>query len=570
MPRYTTVKKPLDKRAAWFAQQRFGVFAHFGLYSLLQQHEWVMRHQSISRENYRKLMKRFNPRHFDADEWIRFVQRAGGRYFVLTAKHHDGFCLFDSALTDFKITNTPFGRDLVGQIVAACHRARLPIVLYYSQPDWMHPSYVHRPGCGKDWPVPRPGDTPDWSAYLHYMFGQVEELCTKYGRIDGIWFDGLNKSDSEWRGRDLYRLIKRHQPHAVVNDRAGYGDYYTPERRMATAATASGYMVEACDCVARGAWCYLPEAELRSSPSLIADLVRLSAAGGNYLLNIGPKADGSLPAAWVQRFEDIGDWLAEYGKSIYDTHGCPRPGGEESPEQLYTRRGKTLYLHLLRWPDTNRLTLGRLTKAPSSARLMGNKHHLTAEMVNGQVLLKGLPALPANTSASVIELKFNSPSFLRPAAPLPVAPRLEFTGDAPLEVRLFDAPGVFLSFKGLPLPTYPFRGQAQEDWSNLWQAEHRVAWPLRSTRAGWVEVSMEVSSGADTHGSTFTLRAGDSQMQGVIPTSGKWFRFVTVPLGRLRLPKGRFNLVMTPQNVKFPGRFGIVRKLILKPTKRSR
>ncbi|HAU38467.1 MAG TPA: hypothetical protein DCX07_12230 [Phycisphaerales bacterium] len=566
MPRYTIVHKPLDPKASWFPKLRFGMFVHFGLYSIPARDEWMMNHERIAFPEYRKLMKRFNPRRFDARQWVRSARQAGAKYIALTAKHHDGFCLFDSALTDYKITNTPFGRDLVGEVVDACHRDGMRIVLYYSQPDWAHPCYVPAPGCLKDWRVGSPTDTPDWPAYLRYLFGQVEELCTKYGRIDGLWFDGMNKGESEWRGRALYRMIKRLQPHAVVNDRAGCGDCYTPERRLATAAAAMGYMVEACDCVARGAWCYMPDPEMQSSPALIRNLVRMAGAGGNYLLNIGPKADGTLPESWMRRFRDVGAWLGEFGASIYGTQGCPR--NEESPDRLYTRKGKRLYLHLLQWPETNRLTLTRLARAPRRAKLMGSGQTLGIETVGGNVVLKGLPAAPLNAAVNVVEMTFAAESFLRPPAPWPVPAPLKFDGVRSLEVRLTDAPGVFLSFKGLPLPTHPFRGQLPEDFSNLWMPYHRISWRMHSARAAWVEVSLEVAAGANSQGSTFALRAGDSELQGVIPPTASWTDFTTVRLGRLRLPKGNFKLTMVPLHVKFPGRFGVVRKLILSPGKR--
>jgi len=245
-----------DPRLRWFGEARFGMFVHFGIYSQIGHGEWVMLREGIARREYEKLARSFNPRKFDADRWVDLAAQAGARYITFTAKHHDGFCMFDSQLTDFKITNTPFGRDLLRELVDACHRRGMRIVVYYSQPDWRHRSYVHRPGAFKDLQTIPPDQEPDWPTYQAYMEGQVRELVTNYGRIDGIWFDGFHCSEKQWRGRRLYRLIKQHQPCAVVNDRARYGDFFTPERSLPDDLSDS--LFEACESVQADGWGYKP------------------------------------------------------------------------------------------------------------------------------------------------------------------------------------------------------------------------------------------------------------------------------------------------------------------------
>jgi alpha-L-fucosidase len=194
----------------WWTEARFGMFVHFGLYALLQRGEWVMYHEKVPRAEYEKLLHRFNPAASDANAWVGLARDAGATYITVTAKHHDGFCLFDSALTEFKITNTPFGRDLIGELVQACHRDGMRIVFYYSQPDWHHPSFVNRKGAFKEWQDPRPEDAPDWPAYQKYLEGQVRELCTNYGRIDGIWWDGSHRSEDRRPGtRRAEQTVRR-------------------------------------------------------------------------------------------------------------------------------------------------------------------------------------------------------------------------------------------------------------------------------------------------------------------------------------------------------------------------
>ena len=364
------VKRRPDPQIRWFPEARFGMFIHFGLYALLERGEWVMYRADIPREEYEKLMPRFNPHRFNAGQWVEEARRSGCRYMTVTAKHHDGFCLFDSELTDFKITNTPFKRDLIGELVQACQQANMPIILYYSQPDWHHPCFVHRPGAFKDLQYERPDDTPDWPRFVEYYHGQVRELCTRYGKIDGIWFDGVQRTEKQWQGRKIYDLIKKHQPHAVVNDRAGYGDFFTPERSLTHLAAAAGYLVEACQSVAAGAWGYIAETPLYSTQHLLHSMLRMVGAGGNYLLNIGPRADGTLPGDWLERMHEMGQWLATHQKSVYGTAGCPL--WADGADRVFTSRDSTLYVHVLKWPDTDCLKLPELRRAPLGATMVAD------------------------------------------------------------------------------------------------------------------------------------------------------------------------------------------------------
>ncbi|GAG40523.1 unnamed protein product, partial [marine sediment metagenome] len=251
-----------------------GMFVHFGIYAQVGRGEWIQYREDIPRAEYEKLMHTFNPAKFDADSWVDLAERAGCRYIAFTAKHHDGFCMFDSALTDYKITNTPFERDFTGELIQACHRRGMRIVLYYSPPDWHHPNFVNLKGAFKDLDNPPATDRPDWPKYLAYFHGQIEELCTKYGRIDGIWFDGSHKSEKMWQGRKVYRTIKKHQPGAVINDRCRCGDFFTPERSLPE--NLDGYLFEACQSVSATGWGYNRKSPQFSVPNLVENLVRLA------------------------------------------------------------------------------------------------------------------------------------------------------------------------------------------------------------------------------------------------------------------------------------------------------
>jgi len=565
------IKRHLDANQQWFPEARFGMFIHFGLYALLGRGEWVMYHEDIPREEYSKLARRFNPHRFDADEWVASAQRCGCRYMTVTAKHHDGFCLFDSALTDYKITNTPFGRDLIGELVAACQRAGMRICLYYSQPDWHHRSFVHRPQAFKDLQYSRPDDEPNWPAFLEYYIGQVRELCTNYGPIDGIWFDGVQRTEQEWQGRRVYEMIRKLQPGAIVNDRAGHGDIFTPERSLSHLPAAAGYMVEACQSVAHGAWGYQQDTALYSSENLLHSMLKMAAANGNYLLNVGPKPDGTLPQDWLARMADMGDWLAEHGKGIFGTQGCPLQ--EESPTMLYTRQGQRLYLHLLAWPESDRVTLANLKAAPKSARMLKTGQRLQVVAQDGKVELRGLPALAPSWGANVIEMTFAAESMLRPV-PRPQAAGVTpcVTGLAAVSLTPDEATLKGFGFKGSVLRTQTLKPAemevvrpAETAIGAYWTPEQTAEWRVQCDRAGTFRVAVEMAAPEPFDGTGFVVEAAGQKLAGVVPATAGHCDFVPVELGELRLPHGETVIRLRPTRPKYAFYFAQVRGVRLQP-----
>ena len=211
----------------WFFQKRYGLFVHWGLYSIESWHEQDQWRRRIPRDEYAKLISRFNPQHFNPDAWLDLLAEAGMDYIVLTTKHHDGFCLWDTAETDFNVMHTPYGRDIVAQLAEACHRRDVPLGLYYSVVDWKHPNYPNQ-GRSHELPHPQPGDEPDLPAYVEYLRRQVRELCTNYGKIACFWWD---MNVTEHRDPSINAMIRELQPGVVINNR-GFddGDFGTPER----------------------------------------------------------------------------------------------------------------------------------------------------------------------------------------------------------------------------------------------------------------------------------------------------------------------------------------------------
>lgn len=350
--------KPED--LTWFRDARFGLFVHWGPVSLMGteigwsrggERRGIGGTGQIPVEVYDSLYQRFNPTAFDAREWIRIARDAGMRYLVFTTKHHDGFCEFDSALTDYDIMASPFGRDIVAELAAACHEAGLRLGFYYSPVDWHHPDYR----------------TERHTQYIRYLHGQLRELCTNYGQVDVIWFDGLGGTVEDWDSKPLFQMISTLQPGVLINNRAGLpGDFDTPEQTIGRFQLDRPW--ESCITICNQ-WAWKPDDRLKSLTECIATLVRCAGGDGNLLFNVGPMPDGRIEPRQVERLREMGDWLRVHGESIYGTRGGPyKPG----PWGVSTRRGRFVYLHILDWQGAETLKLPPLpAKVLRASRLDG-------------------------------------------------------------------------------------------------------------------------------------------------------------------------------------------------------
>lgn len=319
----------------WWREARFGLFIHWGPVSLRgTEIGWSRGGErrgtggtgEIPAAEYDSLYREFNPVDFNADEWVAIAKAGGMRYLVFTTKHHDGFCMFDSAYTDYKITNSPFGRDVVAELADACHRAGLRLGFYYSPPDWHHPDYR----------------TANHHAYVEYLHSQLRELCTKYGRVDIIWFDGLGGTAEDWDAPALFRMIRELQPGVLINNRAGLpGDFNTPEQTIGQYDPVTPW--ESCITLCQQ-WSYRPDDAMKSLKQCIDTLVRCAGGDGNLLLNVGPMPSGAIEPRQVNRLLEIGQWLESHGDTIYGTRGGPfRPGRWGAA----TCKGNEVYLHIL-------------------------------------------------------------------------------------------------------------------------------------------------------------------------------------------------------------------------------
>jgi alpha-L-fucosidase len=555
------VRPGIPDELRWFHESRFGMFVHFGLYALLGRGEWVMYHENIPRNEYEKLVARFNPDRFDADQWVSLAREAGARYITVTAKHHDGFCLFDSELTDFKITNSPFGRDLITELAEACRRQSVRIIFYYSQPDWHHPNYLHWPGAFKDLPNPPSTDRPDWPKYVEYYQGQVRELCTKYGKIDGIWFDGSHKTEQMWQGRRVYEMIKHYQPHAVVNDRARWGDFFTPERSLPEDLT--GYLFEACESISPTSWGYQGDTATHSVPYLVRSLVRMASGGGNYLLNVGPKPDGTIPDDQALAMRLVGEWLRRHGASIYATEAGPRIA---DPSLRATRTADRLYLHLLDWPKTNRLSLPEV--APDDigeARLMGDGSQLSVVGTNGGVELRGLPLLPPDPSVNVVEMTLVSiPKLLTPSPRQVVErPTIAVSREGATTLRPEDAEFEGFGVKGARLRIRRNEKTGRSFITSWMVPDHAAHWNLGCAEPGRYAVSVFLGAPETHAGAVLKVALGGQEVTAVAPNTGSLDAVEEVQMGTVRIPRGRSRLTLTPHELKWGYLSPDIEKIVL-------
>jgi alpha-L-fucosidase len=356
-----------DSRA-WFHEKRFGMFIHFGLYAVRGWHEQEIWRWPVGRADYARYAETFNPVAFDADQWLDAAESVGMQYMVFTTKHCDGFCNWDTKQTEFKITRTPFKRDLLRELSEACQRRNFPLCLYYSIPDLHHPSYPHA-GRPYERAQPEPGDTADFEKYLAYVRAQMVELLTEYGTIHGWWWDGnvMQHQDTQ-----LNNLIRELQPAAVINPRGfDKGDYRSPERDWDEGVNtdlAFAEPTEACQSLGLYSWGWKQDEDYYSLMHLKHSIAKIMAKGGNYLLNIGPRADGSICENNLETLRRLGQWYANVRTALVGTEPCTQLS--ENRSLLLTRCGQYLYVILHKPPTTNAIRLKPIHAIPQEVVLL--------------------------------------------------------------------------------------------------------------------------------------------------------------------------------------------------------
>ena len=407
----------------WFPESRFGMFIHWGPYAAYGRGEQVLFREHLDQKEYEQAACAWNPRKFDARQWAKVAKNAGMKYAVLTTRHHDGYCLWDSKVTDYTSAAQAPGRDFVREYVEAFRAEGLRVGLYYSLVDWRIPGY---------WEGPE-HDPEGWAQFRDYVHAQVRELLTNYGEIDVIWFDGAwPHSANVWRGPEMVRMIRELQPRILVNNRLGsleapteesvdggagpgesleLGDFGTPEHRI---VADPNRLWESCQVSVWRLWGYTIGERWRPADLLLDMLLESAGKGGNLVLNVGPTADGELPPEFVRQMEELGEWLAIHGEVVYGSEA-----GDVCEFITYgrqIRKGNCLYLVVRFWDGRDVLHLAGLETRVQRASLLTTGEELSFEQDADHLYVGGLPAAPPTALFPVVKLECEGPPTARPWA----------------------------------------------------------------------------------------------------------------------------------------------------------
>ncbi len=431
-------EQPVQQRLKWWNDAKFGMFIHWGPYSLASvETSWPIMSPdpkwNITQAEYEALPERFNPVQYDPDAWVRLARDAGQRYMVFSSKLHDGFCMFDSSFTNYKITNTPYGNDTIAMLAAACRKHDLPLGFYYSPPDMRHPGFRDTSKLAKENWKGEPW-RPEWPSYLEYMELQLTELLTRYGPVAVLWFDGLRDRE-KYNPRRFFKLVRELQPDTLINNRIGVpADFDTPEKFIPdgypTKATAAQFAnPRGSDAMAIGitkggayskvppppedfrpwetcmtineTWAYNKNDRNFKSPTvLIRMLVEVVSKGGNLLLDVGPTPEGTIQPEFQQRLREVGKWLKVNGEAIYGTTYGPL---YDLPFGRSTAKGNTIYLHVFDWPQ-GKLEVNMRGRKAAQVKLLAGDKVLPFQQAQNTLVID-VPAQAPDPHASVVELE---------------------------------------------------------------------------------------------------------------------------------------------------------------------
>ncbi|RYG26229.1 alpha-L-fucosidase [bacterium] len=562
-------KAQRDARLAWWREARFGMFIHWGLYAIPAGEwkgtkygggvEWIMNMAKIPVKEYEPLAERWNPTKFDAREWVRVAKDAGMKYIVITSKHHEGFGLWPSKQGDWNVKRTPFkDRDVLKELAAACKEAGIRLCFYHSIMDWHHSDYLPKRAWDKE------GEAKaDFDRYVAYIKAQLKELLTDYGDIGILWFDG--EWEGTWtseRGQDLYNFVRSIQPKIIINNRVSKGrngmqgmtegqdagDYGTPEQEI-PANGIPGIDWESCMTM-NDTWGYSAhDHNWKSAQTLVRNLIDCASKGGNYLLNVGPKAEGTIPQESVERLAQVGQWMKLYGNAIYGTSAGPFP--KPLPWGRITRKGNHLYLQVF--------------EAGSKILLPGFKADVVSvkEMAGQSLRVVGRPAggagnvlaasqyqapkdVPFRKTEDAVELDLSG---LPRAA---FATVYDMTVRGPVEVvamlskQTVDG-AIDLLAADATVHGSSARLEGDKKAIGYWtDPKDTVGWSFEAVRSE-VDVEIEYACEPGSEGAEFTVEVGGQTLRGKVESTGSWSTFRKVKVGRVAIVvPGKTELVVRP------------------------
>jgi len=526
-----------EARMKWWREARFGMFIHWGVYSVPAGFyqgkpvagigEWIMNRGKIPVAEYKQFAKQFNPVKFDADAWVRLAKAAGMRYMVITSKHHDGFAMFHTKVDDWNIvTGTPFGRDPLAELAAACKKHDMRLGFYYSQAqDWCHPGGA---ASGGHWDKAQEGDM---DKYLREVaVPQVREILSNYGPVAVLWWDTPTNMTKE-RAELLLPLLKL-QPHLMTNNRLGggyAGDTETPEQFI-PATGFPGRDWETCMTM-NNTWGYKSDDEnWKSVETIIRNLVDIASKGGNYLLNVGPTSEGLIPQPSVERLETVGKWMQTNGEAIYATSASPfkrLAWGRVTKKSEGDRT--TLYLHVFDWPRDGRLVVPGLKTKAVAARLLVDRQGALELKREGDDVVIALPAQAPDAICSVVVLSTEGP--------LEVIPQLlTQAADGSISLPAFEAitHGTKVKYES---------GHRKDNVGYWLDPSDWVEWKFKVSQPGTFDISTQIAAMGPAR---FELVVGDKRLAAQSPKTGDYTKFQPVKLGRIELPAGEVSLAVKP------------------------
>lgn len=545
----------------WWRDARFGMFIHWGLYAVPGGEwkgenvpgaaEWIMHTAKIPVADYDPLVKEFDPTAYDADAWVQLAKQAGMKYIVITTKHHEGFSLWPSKANDWNVTKTPYGKDLLDPLAEACRRHDIKLGFYYSILDWRDPLYGQR----RAWDL-RPEDPePDMDAYTAKMKGQLKELLTEYGDIAILWFDG--EWEDAWtheRGIDLYDYVKSLQPDVLVNNRVDKGrqgmqgmtrsgefrgDFGTPEQEIPSTGLP-GVDWESCMTMNRSWGWHKNDHDWKSADQLIENLFDTASKGGNYLLNVGPKPDGTIPEASIDRLESIGEWMKVNSQAIYGTG----PGPFSRHPYRWTSKESVLY-GLIPEADAGSLRLDGFLSKIDGVSLLSSEGVQEVEFSQDE---NGLDVrLADDLHNGVLRLAYSEPLKVEDPAVQP-----DELGLIHLEADRAELDGPSLRLEG--------------EWLGFWtSADASAKWEFEVEHAGDYQISLEFACRLESAGSLASFRFGPERIVWRVAATEGWRDFKTAYLGTITLEAGRQVALVQPDGMLLKDALFNLKRLTLTP-----
>jgi len=517
----------------WFKDAKFGMFIHWGVYSMLGYHEWARNRCQVPLDEYQYYVDHFNPINFDPDEWVELAKEAGVKYMVITSKHHDGFCIFDSKYTEYDIIHSTYGKDALAMLTESCKQKGMPLGFYYSIMDWYHPDYVPR----RNWETDRTTEGADLNRYIDWMKDQLKELVEKYDPAI-MWFDGeWEHSLEELRAFEVEKMLQELKPEMLINDRLfkrtpGHGDFGTPENYVPATGILSEdgtpRLWEACYTMNFNSWGYNHyETEFHSTTQLIRQLIEIVSKGGNLLLNVGPTPEGTIQPEFTARLKGIGKWLKVNGEAIYGTSASVF---EKLPFfGRCTVKGNRLYLHVMGWPTDQKLRLPGLKTEIEKAYLLVEPSKQLPVEGEAKNMIINLPERAPDLDATVVVVDLKS------------APQVEPFEIRPAENGKIELP-VYLAEIRSRMGQRAFLEQFYKktmltNWQNI--GDYPV-WEFVTDRPATYELKASYAHGSS--GSTFVVEVDQQKIPGIVQRVQSHHYPETFSLGTVKLDAGMHTL----------------------------